>query len=143
MLGWSINMFRIRGIQLSLHFSFLLLLAYVAEEGWQAAGPSGLWWSIATLCAFFTCIVLHELGHSLTARRFGVNVRRILLMPIGGMAEFDTIPRKPAQEILVTLAGPAVNFAIAACLWPFVRFPGNWDAGAVPAWSIRRARTCW
>ena len=114
MLGWSINLFRIRGIQLTLHFSFVLLLAYAAMEGYEEAGPAGIFWSTTLLIAFFTCVVLHELGHSFTARRFGVGVRRILLMPIGGMAEFDSIPRQPGREFLITAAGPAVNFAIAA-----------------------------
>lgn len=130
MLGWSINLFRIRGIQLSLHGSFLLLLAYSAWEGWSdGGGAEGLLWNVATLLAFFTCVVLHELGHSFTARRFGVGVRRILLMPIGGMAEFDAIPREPGRELLITLAGPAVNFVIAGLLWVIVGFPGNWSPG--------------
>src|ERR1700733_11281440 len=101
MLGWSINLFRIRGIMISLHFSFLLLLAYVCDEGWKAAGVPGLWWSAAIFLAIFTCVVLHELGHSFTAMHFGVRVRRILLMPIGGMAEFDSIPRQPRHELLI------------------------------------------
>jgi Zn-dependent protease len=130
MLGWSINLFRIRGIRISLHFSFLLMLAYVCEEGWQEAGMTGLWWSAATFLAFFTCVVLHELGHSLTAMRFGVHVRRILLMPIGGMAEFDRIPRLPSQEFLITIAGPAVNFAIAALLWCVIDLPGRGNTDA-------------
>jgi Zn-dependent protease len=121
MLGWSINLFRIRGIKLELHGSFLLLLAYVAWEGWRAASTVGLVWSVITLVAFFSCVVLHELGHSLTAMRYGIGVRRILLMPIGGMAEFDSIPRQPSRELLMTLAGPAVNFTIAAALWFVVR----------------------
>ena len=127
MLGWSINLFRIRGIQLAVHVTFFLLLAYVANEGWNEGGLAGLLWSVATLLAFFTCVVLHELGHSFTARRYGIRVPRILLMPIGGMAEFDSIPRRPRHELLITLAGPAVNFAIAAGLWAFVRFPRYWD----------------
>jgi Zn-dependent protease len=117
MLGWSINLFRIRGIRISLHFSFILMLAYVCDEGWRLGGMPGLWWSTAIFLAFFTCVVLHELGHSFTAMRFGVHVRRILLMPIGGMAEFDRIPRRPSEELLITIAGPAVNFAIAGVLW--------------------------
>jgi Zn-dependent protease len=125
MRGWSINLFRIRGILISLHFSFLLLLAYVCEEGWKEGGASGMYWSAGTFMAFFVCVVLHELGHSLTAIRFGVNVRRILLMPIGGVAEFDRIPRKPSQELLITVAGPSVNFVIAGLLWVLVRFSGN------------------
>lgn len=117
MLGWSINLFRIRGIQLAVHASFFLLLAWVAKEGWDGAGWVGAAWSSGMLIAFFACVVLHELGHSFTAMAFGIGVRRILLMPIGGMAEFDAIPRQPLSEFLITIAGPAVNFAIAAVLW--------------------------
>jgi Zn-dependent protease len=123
MLGWSINLFRIRGIQLALHGSFLLLLAYIAWAGWQNDGLLGAAWSVAILAAFFTCIVLHELGHCFTGMHFGIGVRRILLMPIGGMAEFESIPREPAKELLMTLAGPAVNFAIAVLLWASFGFP--------------------
>ncbi|HWA87212.1 MAG TPA: site-2 protease family protein [Opitutus sp.] len=126
MLGWSINLFRVRGIQLAVHFSFFLLLAWVANEGWEAGRMSGLLWSVATLLAFFGCVVLHELGHSFTAIHFGIGVRRILLMPIGGMAEFDAIPREPARELLITLAGPAVNFVIAAILGGLVGVPSGW-----------------
>ena len=126
MLGWSINLFRIRGIQLAVHFSFFLLLAYVADAGWRDAGMPGLLWSVATLLVFFTCVVLHELGHSFTAMHFGIGVRRILLMPIGGMAEFEGIPRQPSRELLITLAGPAVNFVIAGGLWTIVGLPEGW-----------------
>lgn len=111
-------MFRIFGIQLAIHASFVLLLAYAAYEGWSAGGLPGAAWSLVLVLAFFVCVVLHELGHSLTARRYGVTVPRILLMPIGGMAEFDRIPRQPSAELLITIAGPAVNFAIAAILAP-------------------------
>ncbi|MGH7997759.1 MAG: site-2 protease family protein [Opitutaceae bacterium] len=117
MLRWSIKLFRVRGIQLSLHSSFVLLIAYYGYAGYEEARMPGLCWAIALLLAFFSCVVLHELGHSLTARRFGVGVRRILLMPIGGMAEFDSIPREPRKELLITVAGPAVNFVIAGLLW--------------------------
>jgi Zn-dependent protease len=129
MLSWSIKLFRIRGIQLAVHVSFLLLLAYVADEGWQDDGWPGLLWGVATLLAFFSCVVLHELGHSFTAMHFGVGVRRILLMPIGGMAEFDSIPREPSRELLITLAGPAVNFVIAALLYLVVGLPAGWPLG--------------
>lgn len=125
MFGWSINLFRIRGIQLAVHGSFLLLLAYVAfkaaPEGWP-----GMVLNVGMVVLFFVCVVLHELGHSFTAMHFGIGVRRILLMPIGGMAEFDAIPREPGRELLITLAGPAVNFVIAAILWLFVGLPEGW-----------------
>lgn len=132
MLSWSLNLFRIRGIQLAVHGSFFFLLAWIAYEGWTVAGWTGLLWSSGILLAFFTCVVLHEFGHSFTAMHFGIGVRRILLMPIGGMAEFDAIPRQPSRELLITLAGPAVNFAIAAALWFFT--PAFSDD--VPLYSI-------
>jgi Zn-dependent protease len=125
MLGWSMNLFRVRGIQLAVHFSFFLLLAVNAFSGWAGvdsaegglSGWTGMLWHTAALLAFFTCVVLHELGHSFTAMHYGIGVRRILLMPIGGMAEFDEIPRQPRRELIITLAGPAVNFVIAGVLW--------------------------
>lgn len=133
MLGWSINLCRIRGITLALHVSFLALLAYVAWEGWTEGGLAGAAWSVAIIGTFFTCVVLHELGHSLTARHFGIGVRRILLMPIGGMAEFESIPREPRRELLITLAGPAVNFAIAGLLWSLVGSPRQWSLSSYEA----------
>lgn len=114
------NLFRVRGIPLAVHFSFFLLLAMFGLEGWQDEGWNGMIWSVATLVAFFACVVLHELGHSFTAMHFGIGVRRILLLPIGGVAEFESIPRQPRRELLITIAGPAVNFVLAALLWPLV-----------------------
>src|SRR3954463_5485194 len=112
MLGWSINLFRVFGIQLAVHASFFLLLAYYGYDGWHEGGFPGLVWSVGLIVLFFVCVILHELGHSLTARRYGVRVPRILLLPIGGMAEFDHIPKNPKQELWITFAGPAVNFVI-------------------------------
>ena len=131
MLGWSINLFRVFGIRLAVHFSFLLLLAYVVWDGWMQDRWLGAAWSFAAILLLFTCIVLHELGHSLTARRYGIGVPRILLLPIGGMAEFDSIPRQPRRELLITLAGPAVNFSIALLLLPFVPIPKIWGDAAI------------
>jgi Zn-dependent protease len=110
-------LFKVFGIQLAVHASFLLLLAYYGYQGWVEGGTLGMFWSVALIILFFVCVILHELGHSLTARRYGVKVPRILLLPIGGMAEFDRIPRKPSEELLITLAGPAVNFVLAALLF--------------------------
>lgn len=127
MLSWSIKLFRIRGIQLAVHMSFFLLLAYVAYFGWETGRLVGLLANVGVLIAFFACVVLHELGHSFTAMHYGIGVRRILLLPIGGMAEFDDIPRQPSREITIALAGPAVNFAIAAILWLLVGVPKDWS----------------
>lgn len=119
MLGWSINLFRVFGIQLAVHATFLLLLVYWGYTGWMEGGAAGMAWSIGLITLFFVCVTLHELGHSLTARRYGVQTPRILLLPIGGMAEMDHIPRKPSAEFFITIMGPAVNFVIAALLLPF------------------------
>jgi len=100
-----------------MHWSFALLVAYVGYDGYLDRGLNGALWAIAFMLTCFACILLHELGHSFTAMHFGIGVRRILVMPIGGMAEFESIPRDPRQELLITLAGPAVNFAIAGLLW--------------------------
>lgn len=120
MLGWSINLFRVFGIQIAMHGTFPLLLLYAAYEGWVSDGLVGLEWRVLLTVGFFACVLLHELGHSLTAQRFGVTVPRILLLPIGGMAEMDRIPRRPFAEFLITILGPAVNFVIAAALLPFI-----------------------
>jgi Zn-dependent protease len=130
MFGWSINLFRIRGIQLALHWSFFGILAWRTWEGWQESGWLGAKiWAVFTVL-FFVCIVLHELGHSFTGMHFGFKVRRILLTPLGGMAEFNAIPRNPTQELLMTIAGPAVNFAIAGLLWGLELARPGWFADA-------------
>ena len=125
-------MFRVFGIRLALHFTFPLLLAYACWEGWREGGWAGGLWSGIAILLLFTCVVLHELGHSLTARRFGIGVARILLLPIGGMAEFDSIPRQPRRELLITLAGPAVNFALVLLLLPWLPVSHLVANGEVP-----------
>ena len=114
--SWRIG--RIAGIDVHLHFTFLILLGWVAlshylqRQSWQDA-LSGL----AFIVALFTIVVLHELGHALTARRFGIRTRDITLLPIGGVARLERIPENPKQELLVALAGPAVNVVLAALLF--------------------------
>jgi Zn-dependent protease len=113
---------------ISLHFTFFLLLAWAAYAGWQDGGAAGLWWSAGLLIAVFICIVLHEFGHAFMAMRFGVNVRRVLVTFIGGIALLDSIPKKPFQEFLIAAAGPAVNVVIAAILWVTVGPPADWES---------------
>ncbi|HEY8933301.1 MAG TPA: site-2 protease family protein [Rariglobus sp.] len=127
MLGWSMNLFRVRGIQLSVHASFFLLLAYAAWEGANGAGWLGAAWVLTGLLAMFACVTLHEFGHIAAAAFFGIRTSRVLLLPIGGMAEMESIPRRPRDEIIIALAGPAVNYAIIGLLMICVRFPADWD----------------
>lgn len=116
MLDWSIKLFRVHGIRLEVHFTFLILLALFGHEGWAYAGTTGIFWGCLLLISVFACVILHELGHSIMAMRYGVHVQRILLLPIGGMAQFDRIPREPSKELAITLAGPAVNFVLFGLL---------------------------
>ncbi len=130
MRGSSISLFHIAGIRLEMHFTFLLLLGYAAWEGWSGVPEApwlGMAWFVMYVSLAFGCVVLHEFGHALTARRFGVRTRRILLTPIGGMAEFESIPRKPLQEIAIALAGPAVNFVLTGLILLFADFPTPHD----------------
>ena len=116
-MKWSIKVGRVLGIEVYLHFTFLLLLGFVAFAHWQAtqrieAAVGGT----AFMAALFGCVLLHELGHALMARQYGIATHDILLLPIGGLARLERMPEKPVQEFWVALAGPAVNVVIAAVL---------------------------
>ena len=117
-MKWSWRVGRIGGIDLYVHSTFVLLLAWVAaahyleRRNWMDA-VSGLLF-VVTL---FGIVVLHELGHALTARRFGIRTRDITLLPIGGVARLDRMPDDPKQELLVAVAGPAVNAVLAVVLF--------------------------
>ncbi|MCP4194123.1 MAG: hypothetical protein GY768_26230 [Planctomycetaceae bacterium] len=105
------------GIDVSLHWSFGLLMLYVAAT----AGFTQL----IFVLMLFGCVVLHELGHALAARSFGIATRGITLLPIGGVAHLERIPRNPWQELVIALAGPAVNVGIAAVLFAFLSLGGG------------------
>jgi Zn-dependent protease/predicted transcriptional regulator len=115
---WSWRLGRFAGIDVRVHATFLILLAWVALAGYQAAGTAaGAVSGVIFILVVFASVVLHEYGHALTARRFGVETREITLLPIGGVAQLERMPREPKQELLVALAGPAVTVAIVIVLW--------------------------
>lgn len=140
-MKWSWKIARYRGIDVAVHLTFPLLLLWIGLSYWQSthslpAVAKGL----ALILTLFFCVVLHEFGHALTAQHFGIRTRSITLLPIGGVAAMEGMPEDPRQEILVALAGPAVNLAIAAALWlvlTVLQTPPSTDqmlASGVPFW---------
>ena len=124
-MSWKLG--RVAGIDVYLHPTFLIVLAYpqVIEGGSLA---------LLLVLAAFGCVLLHEFGHALMARRFGIETEDITLYPIGGVARLRRMPRSPGAELAIALAGPAVNFAIVAGLLVldlFGLFDGSW--GPSPA----------
>ena len=116
-MTWTFRLGRLAGIDLNLHWTFLILLAWVFMSYFSRTGElSTALTGVAIILTLFACVVLHELGHALAARRYGVNTRNIVLLPIGGVANLERMPEEPKQELVVALAGPAVNVVIAAVL---------------------------
>lgn len=117
-------------IPVFVHWSFGLILVYILyisqSEGFNLKQTG---WSLLTVLGLFVCVTMHEYGHALAARRYGVGTRDIALYPIGGVARLERLPKKPLQEFVVAIAGPLVNFAIVLLLIPYVYFfPEGFDA---------------
>ena len=127
-MRWSWQIAKVAGIPVRVHATFFLLLVFLF--GTRVAQGQSLTRAIegvALILAVFGCVVLHEFGHALTARRFGVRTRDITLLPIGGLARLERIPEKPSQEIAVALAGPAVNVVIAGVLFASLSAGGAFE----------------
>lgn len=125
-MKWSLKAARFAGIDVYVHATFFLLLAWIGLSIWQDQADVGaVLGGIGFIVVLFVCVVLHEFGHALTARHFGIRTRNITLLPIGGVAALERMPEDPKQELLVALAGPAVNLAIAIALWAWLALTGG------------------
>ena len=115
-MRWSINIARIAGTEVRIHITFLLFLVWIGFTYYAAGGPAAAVQGVMFTLGLFGCVLLHEFGHALAARRFGIPTPDITLLPIGGVARLQRMPDQPMQELIVALAGPAVNVVIAAVL---------------------------
>lgn len=111
-MAWSFSLGRLLGSELRVHVTFFLLIIWIGFAAYQNAGWAGAVENIAFVLALFACVVAHEFGHALMARRYGIRTPDITLLPIGGLARLERMPETPRHEIMVALAGPAVNVVI-------------------------------
>jgi Zn-dependent protease len=117
-MNGAFRLFTAFGIGVYVHWTFALLLLLALQSGYEQTGMMRQAVKSALLVlATFACVTLHEYGHALTARRFGIATRDITLLPFGGLARLERIPEQPAQEFWITLAGPAVNAVIFGVLY--------------------------
>lgn len=116
----SLRIAKIFGIPVQVHWTFALLLVWIIYTGYkEGMGMTDTFFLGLFVLALFLCVILHEFGHALTARQYGVGTHDITISPIGGIARLDRMPEKPFQEFMVAVAGPLVNVAIAAVLSGF------------------------
>jgi Zn-dependent protease len=104
------------GIDIRIHITFFLILLLGAYQWGSPFGVEGALFGVLLMILLFACVTLHELGHSLAARYYGIATREIILLPVGGLALLARVPSKPVQELVIAAAGPFVNVVIAGAL---------------------------
>src|SRR5512134_2168149 len=125
-MRWQWKLGTFAGIDVFVHATFLLLIGWVGYSHWlESESWAKVVEGILFILALFLSVVLHEYGHALTARRYGIKTRDITLYPIGGVARLERLPDQPIEELWVALMGPAVNVAIAAALFLFLGLTGQ------------------
>jgi len=116
-MSWSFSLGKFAGSEVRIHVTFLMLLAFIGIAQFLAGGLEQAVETVALVIAVFACVVAHEFGHALAARRYGIETPDITLLPIGGLARLSRIPENPTEEIVIAIAGPMVNVVIAAILY--------------------------
>ncbi len=116
-MGWSFPIGAVKGTVIRVHITFLVFLVWIGVSSFVQGGRDAAIQGVVFIVLLFLCVLLHEFGHVVAARRYGVQTPDITLLPIGGVARLERIPEEPGQELVVALAGPAVNLAIAAVLY--------------------------
>lgn len=124
-MKWSWKIGRLAGIDVFVHFTFFLLLAWVGLGNFFSESFDAALHQVAFMMMLFGIVVLHELGHALAARRYGIATRDITLLPIGGVARLERMPDEPRQELVVAIAGPAVNVVLAALFFGLATVLGD------------------
>ncbi len=125
-MRWQWKLGTFAGIDVFVHATFLLLIGWIGYSHWLRYGTiAKVAEGIVFILALFLCVVLHEYGHALTARRYGIKTRDITLYPIGGVARLERLPDKPIEELWVALMGPAVNVVIAVLLFVYLYLTGG------------------
>lgn len=125
-MKWSLKIGRIAGISVYVHATFLILVIWLAVNQYlESRSTAAMLGTVGFVLLLFLIIVLHELGHALAARRYGIETQDITLLPIGGVARLNRIPEDPRQELVVAIAGPLVNMVIAAGLFIGILISGG------------------
>ena len=117
---WSIPIGTIAGTVVRIHVTFLIFLVWIGAAQWRVGGRDAAIEGVVFIVLIFACVLAHEFGHIFAARRYGIGTPEVTLWPIGGVASLERIPEKPSEELVVALAGPAVNVVIAAVLLLFL-----------------------
>lgn len=115
-VGWSVSLGKVKGTAVRVHWTFFLFLVWLGSAAYFESGPDAALGAVSFILLLFLCVTLHEFGHILAARQFGVRTPEILLLPIGGVSKLERIPERPREELLMAAAGPAVTLAIAILL---------------------------
>lgn len=122
----SIKLGKVFGIPIAIHWTFFILIIWIVGMNLYKGQPLDIaLWSGIFIVSIFACVFLHELGHALAAKRFGIVTKSIVLLPIGGVASLDKIPDEPKKEIFVALAGPFVNILISTVLFTYLFYRGE------------------